>query len=98
MIQQKPGGLWDAEINGTAVRVKELRVGLDVDHGRTPIEFSTGKYMNTPFISGISTSNPNELQLVLVKKPDGTTEGSVIDAHGIRCLTDNREYRSNEQS
>lgn len=88
----KPGGLWDFEIEGTKLRIKELRVRLDVDHARTPVEFCTGKYMNMPFISGTSTSNPNELQFVLVKKPDGVREGTIIDAHGIRRLTDTREH------
>lgn len=86
----KPGGLWKIETNGTTVRVAELRVGLDVDQAVTPVEFSTGKYKATPFISGRSTL-PNELQFVLVKKPDGTTEGAIIDAHGRRTLTGTRE-------
>jgi len=88
----KPGGLWDAEINGTKVRVMELRVGLDVDHARTPVEFSAGKYRSTPFVSGVSTSPPNELQFVLMEKSDGTREGAIITAQGIRRLMVSREY------
>jgi len=88
----KPSGLWDVEIEGTMARVIELRVGLDVDHAQTPVEFSTGKYRNTPFVSGISTSHSNELQFVLLKKADGTSEGQIIDALGVRKLTGTREY------
>ncbi|WP_162264468.1 hypothetical protein [Thiobacillus denitrificans] len=88
----RPGGLWDAEINGATVRVVELRVGLDVDHTRTPVEVSAGKYRNTPFVAGVSSSKTNELQFVLVKKPDGTTEGAVVDASGVRKLIGAREH------
>jgi hypothetical protein len=94
----KSGGLWDAEIDGTKRRITELRVRLDVDHAKTPVEFATGKYRNTPFISGISTSYPKELQFVLVKRPDGAREGTIIDARGIRPLTVTREHPSDEQS
>lgn len=88
----KPCGLWDAEIEGMKVRVTELRVGLDVDHTQTPVEFSTGKYRNTPFVSGVTKSYHNELQFALLKKPDGTCEGAIVDALGVRMLTDTREY------
>ena len=88
----QPGGLWDMEIEGTKTRVIELRVGLDVEHARTPVEFSTGKYRNTPFVSGVSTSHPNELQFVLLRKPDGTREGAIVDALGVRKLTVTREH------
>lgn len=94
----KPGGLWDTEIDGTKVRVMELRVGLDVDHARTPVEFSAGKYRDTPFVSGVSTSHSNELQFVLLEKPDGTREGTIIDAYGIRRLMVTREYPSEVRS
>jgi len=57
----EPGGLCDAEIEGTKARVVELRVGLDVDHVMTPGEFSTGKHRNAPFVSGVATLHPNEL-------------------------------------
>lgn len=91
----KPGGLWNTEIDGTRILVTELRVGLDVDHAKTPVEFSTGKYMNTPFVSGISMSYPNELQFVVLKNSNGTREGAIIDTHGIiRRLTNCREYPS----
>ena len=82
----KPDGLWDMEIKGTMKRVIELRVGLEVNHTQTPIELSSGKYRNTPFVTGISTTASNELQFVLLKKSDGTIEGSIIDELGIRKL------------
>lgn len=94
----KPDGHWDVEIDGAKVRVIELRVGFDVDHTRTPIEISTGKYEGTPFVSGVSKPNAQELHFVLLKKPDGTREGAILDAHGIRKLTDVREHPDHEQS
>lgn len=94
----KEGSLWDTEIEGTKVRVIELRVGLDIDHARTPVDFSTGKYRNTPFVSGVSTSQPNELQFVLLKKPDGTIEGRIVDALGVRKLTAISEHSDEVRS
>jgi hypothetical protein len=88
----KPDGLWDAEVDGVKVRVIELRIGLDVDHTRTPVEISTGKYKNTPFVSGVSKPNPQELHFVLLNKSDGTREGAIVDALGVRKLTDVREH------
>ena len=82
----KPGGLWDAELDEETVRVVELRVGLDVDHSTTPVQFASGKYRQTPFLSGASISTANQLQFVLLKKADGTIEGAVVDALGIRSL------------
>ena len=87
----QPGGQLETEIGGTKVRVVELRVGLDVDHAKTPVEFSAGKYRNTTFVSGVSTAHSDELQFVLVTKPDGTREGAIMDAHGLRRLTEIRE-------
>jgi hypothetical protein len=82
----RPDGLWDVELKGVKLRVIELRVGLDVDYAKTPVEYSTGKYRNTPFISGVASSHPNELQFVLLEKSDGTCEGAIIDALGVRKL------------
>jgi hypothetical protein len=87
-----PGFPWDAEIEGAKVRVIELRVGLDVDHTTTPVEFSSGKYNNSPFVSGVRSAKSSELQFVLARKPDGTTEGRIVDAFGVRSLTGVREH------
>lgn len=94
----KPGSLLETVVDGTTVRVVELRVGLDVDHASTPVEYSAGKYANTPFVAGVSASHSNELQFVVVKKPDGTREGAIIDVQGIRPLTGIREYPHGEDS
>ena len=88
----KPGGLWDTEIEGMKVRVTELRIGIDVDHTKTPVECSTGKYRNIPFVFGVTKSYPNELQFALLKKPNGICEGAIIDAFGVRIPTNAREY------
>lgn len=87
----KPGGLWNAEITGELVRVIELRVKLDVDHTQTPVDYSSGKYRNYPFVSGFSLTDPSELQFVLIKKPDGTSDGAIFDPSGIRKLSNTRE-------
>ena len=81
-----PGGLWNTEIEGEKALAIELRVGLDVEHARTPVEFSTGKYKDALFISGVSLPNSSELLFVLLKKPDGTSEGAIINKDGIRKL------------
>ena len=81
-----PGGLWNTEIEGEKALAIELRVGLDVEHARTPVEFSTGKYKDALFISGVSLSNSNELQFILLKKSDGTSEGAIVNEDGIRKL------------
>ena len=88
----KPGGLWDSEINGEKVRIMELRVDLNVDHTNTPVTYSSGKYRSTPFIAGTASSNPNQLQFALVRKPDGTTEGRLVDASGVRNMTGGNDY------
>lgn len=93
----KPGGLWDTEIEGKKVRVVELRVGLDVDHAATPVQFASGKYLHTPFVAGASTLPKNELLFVLLKKADGTSEGAVVDALGIRKIIGARQ-RSDEEA
>lgn len=80
------------EIEGTNVQVIELRVGLDVEHARTPVDFSTGKYQDTAFVSGVSISRTNELQFVLLRKADGTSEGAIMDALGVRKLAVTREH------
>lgn len=82
----KPGGLWNTEIEGKKVLAIELRVGLDVEHAKTPVEFSTGKYKDALFISGVSLPSSSELLFVLLKKPDGTSEGAIINEDGIRKL------------
>ena len=79
-------GLWSMDIKGRKGLAIEVRVGLDVDHKRTPVEFSTGKYRDATFVTGTSTYSPNELQFVLLKKSDGSNEGSVINAFGVKNL------------
>lgn len=89
-----PGVSLETEVAGTKVRVVEFRIGLDVRQTTTPIEQSTGKYKDMPFVSGVSTSLSEKLQFVVVKKHDGTTEGALLDARGIRPITGIREFTS----
>ncbi len=81
-----PGGLWNTEIEGEKAVAIELRVGLDVEHAKTPVEFSTGKYKDALFISGVSLPNSSELLFVLLKKSDGTSEGAIVNEYGVRKL------------
>lgn len=82
-------GLWNMDIEGKKGLAIELRVGLDVDLKRTPVEFSTGKYRDVTFLTGTSIHSSNELQFVLLKKSDGSSEGSIIDALGVKKLMSN---------
>ena len=88
-----PGVQLETEIDGTKSSVAEFRVGLDVHQRTTPVEHSAGVFKGTPFIAGVPTSPAEELQFVVVKRHDGTAEGALLDAQGIRPLTDIREYR-----
>lgn len=90
-----PGGLWNTEIEGKKAIAIELRVGLDVEHARTPVEFSTGKYKDALFISGVSLPNSSELLFVLLKKSDGTSEGAIVNEDGVRKLIAEHERTKN---
>ena len=87
-----PGGLWNTEIEGEKALAIELRVGLDVEHARTPVEFSTGKYKDALFISGVSLSNSNELQFILLKKSDGLAKVQLLMKMGFENLLPNMGY------
>ena len=82
----KPGGLGTAEWDGNRIDIVDLWVGLDVEHTMTPVQFASGVYRGTPFVEGASLHATNQLQFVLLKKADGSCEGAVVDAAGIRKL------------
>jgi hypothetical protein len=74
-------------VDGAVVRVKELRIGISVDHTETPVQFSTGRFRGTPFLSGSSHEpGTKQLQFVLIKNREGRVEGRILDEAGIRSL------------
>jgi len=74
---RQDGSLWKTIKNGQLATAMELRVDIAVGQSLTPVEYSSGKYQNNPFIEGVSTVSADNLQFVLVKKPDGMVTGTL---------------------
>lgn len=81
---QKPDGFFITEIDGQKAVAYELKIYVFIDHTKTPVEFLNGKYQNTDFVTGFSEpSAQKKLQLVIIKKDDGSTLTSIIDGDEI---------------
>lgn len=80
-------GLWKITRNGQLGQVTELRVGLHVTRNDTPVEFASGKYATSTFISGRSKINRSSLHFVMVRRKDGTVTGTLLDEYGERKLS-----------
>ena len=81
---QKPDGFFVTEIDGQKAVAYELKIYVFINHTKTAVEFLNGKYQNTDFVTGFSEpSAPKKLQLVIIKKDDGSTLTSIIDGDEI---------------
>lgn len=69
-FRRNPKGFWVAKIDGEDAIAAELKIYVFVNHSKTPFEFSTGKYQETNFVTGVSTSS-DKLQFVLIKNLTG---------------------------
>lgn len=83
----EPAGLWQIAKDGRSGQVTELRVGLHVTRADTPVEFASGNYARSTFISARSRNAEPPLHFVLVRREDGTVTGTVLDEHGARPLS-----------
>ena len=93
----EPEGLLRFDIDGKKGQMTELRVGLNVMQVATPVQFGSGKFRSTPFLSGASLLVQEPLQFVLAKRPDGTTSGYLIDSTGVRTLSSRSRPASEQQ-
>lgn len=79
-------GLWSFDNEGKAGQIIELRIGLRVQQTASPVRFASGKFRSIPFVSGTSVEASAPLQFVLARRPDGSTNGYLLDASGIRSM------------
>lgn len=82
----EPNGLWQFNNEEKAGQIKELRIGLKVLRTASPVRFASGKFKSVPFVSGISAVPTVPLQFVLARNSDGSSNGYLIDANGVRTL------------
>lgn len=82
-----PNGLWRLDSEGKSGQVIELRIGLKVLQTASPVRFGSGKFRSVPFVSATSTVTTQPLQFVLARNPDGSSQGYLIDANGVRTLS-----------
>lgn len=91
-FRRNPKGFWVTKIDGEDAIAAELKIYVFVNHSKTPLEFSTGKYQETNFVTGVSTSS-DKLQFVLIKNPDGTNQCSIIDGETILKGAEHKSYK-----
>lgn len=71
----------------TKMALEKLSIELAVEHTRTPISFSTGRYGRHEVGFGVSSDPTAQLYFVLVRKEGGGVEGLLLDKNGISALT-----------
>lgn len=79
-------GLWRINRGGKSGQVTELRVGLKVSKTETPIEFASGRFARSVFLSAKSRSANNPLHFVLTQTDSGAVSGVMLDVSGLREL------------
>ena len=83
---KEPNGLWRVTRKGRPGQVTELRVGLRVSRTETPVEFASGRYARSAFISGKSRTSDSPLHFVLTRTDGGTVSGVMLDEMGLRSI------------
>ena len=77
-------GLWRIKRGGKPGQVTELRVGLKVSKTETPIEFASGRYSRSVFLSAKSRTANSPLHFVLTRTDCGAVSGVMLDETGLR--------------
>lgn len=86
LVYTPPIGTYILDENQVQMPILELSVKLEIDHKKTPITYSIGRYGEKKILLGSSSMSEKFLYYVLIKKDETNVEGLLYNENGIRQL------------